>query len=100
MILVLFSAGWAVPLYISIHFFWRWRQFASPFGYAQQPQLNSFPYLDAAQMHWQVACIWLGIVLLFWTIVRVHRSHFSMRTMLLAITLIAVLLGLGAWLAR
>ena len=63
----LLSAGWLIPLWLSVQFHLDFLRLELWPRVAGQPVLNSFPYLSASSTLFSTACVWLGLVILFWS---------------------------------
>ena len=71
---VAFSSGWTIPLYFSVKFLLDWCRFeAAPVIYREQGTLNSFPFLAESEKWWLIATSWLGLAVLFWSVVGAYR---------------------------
>jgi hypothetical protein len=66
-LIVIFSAGWLIPLWVSANAMY------SFFDLELWPRLrgvvplNSFPFVRFSEQAFTMACIWLGLVIVFWS---------------------------------
>lgn len=68
-LIVLFSAGWLVPLLLAGHFMAQWVETdLAPRVYGLAPTSHGFPFLDAARVAFWVGCYWLVAVVVFWSV--------------------------------
>ena len=63
--LSLLSVGWLLPLYFSVDCFIEWAE------REQRGALDphGFPYLSTARYFFTAACVWVGIVVLYWSVI-------------------------------
>ena len=73
-ILILLSAGWVVPLYLSILNIIRWGTAESSQTLGGDTQLNSFPFLHYSEQSLTIACVWLLAVLVYWLVKYVRKA--------------------------
>ena len=68
-LVVLFSAGWLVPLLLAGHFLDQWvHTDLAPRIYGLAPIQHGFPYLGAAETSFWAGCYWLVAVVVFWSV--------------------------------
>jgi hypothetical protein len=63
----LFSAGWLIPLCLSVRLYLNFQRLELWPMVAGRPVLNSYPYLSASSTLFTLACVWLGVVILYWS---------------------------------
>jgi hypothetical protein len=74
------SAGWIIPFYFSIKFILDWSRLELyPIVYGTKNIGSSFPFLSVSGDMLLIACIWLAIVILIWTIVLSKYILFSKK---------------------
>lgn len=67
-VVALLSAGWLAPAWMSVYFYLSfWQGEGWPLLRGERPVPTSFLYLHGADECFQVACLWLGVVILFWS---------------------------------
>jgi hypothetical protein len=66
--LAIFSGGWLVPLYLAYNFYVIYLENELHMRLEQQAPLTSFPFLRLSRQALLVACAWLMIVILIWSI--------------------------------
>ena len=65
--ITIFSIGWLIPLWLSGNAILNLlRVEIMPRLMGQNP-LNSFPFIDFASSTFTIACVWLGLVIGYWT---------------------------------
>jgi hypothetical protein len=69
-LVALFSAGWLIPLWVSVRTYLDFMQFEIRPAVLGHPEMNSFPFLNTSKNTFTIACVWLGMVILFWS----HRA--------------------------
>jgi|GEM_PF-4323529 len=68
-LVVVFSAGWLVPLLLAGHFLGQWiHTDLAPRIYGLAPAQHSMPYLGAAEAAFWTGCYWLVAVVVFWSV--------------------------------
>lgn len=73
--LLILNTGWIIPFYLSITSLIDWCDLeASPLVYGTQRTVNSFPFLNFADLMFKVACIWLAIAIAGNTLVARFRQ--------------------------
>ena len=76
-LLVAFSSGWVLPLFLSVKFLLDWcRLEASPMIYEHAREMNAFPFLTTSERLWCLTSVWLAIVAVFWSAVAAQRWLF------------------------
>lgn len=74
LIIVIFSVGWLVPVYLGFAFLHSWCVLeAAPVVYDLDRQGNSFPFLAMSYRNWQIGMAWLSTVALFWSSIGAYR---------------------------
>jgi hypothetical protein len=63
-VIPLLSIGWLAPLWFAVDCLITWANHEQLALHAN----NSFPYLSIAHNSFQLAFVWLGIVVLFWSV--------------------------------
>lgn len=76
---VVFSAGWLVPLLLAGHFVAQWvNTDVAPRIYGLPPTSQGFPFLSAAGLTFWIGCYWLVAVVVFWSVF-LAVTHFGRR---------------------
>jgi len=57
---------WLIPLCLSVRFYLDFQRLELWPTVAGRPVLNSFPCLSASSTLFTLACVWLGVVILYW----------------------------------
>jgi len=66
--LALLSAGWLLPLWASVSVYLDFMNSDIWPAVLGHPRMNSFPYLMAAKSSFTITCLWLGLVVFFWSL--------------------------------
>jgi hypothetical protein len=74
--ILIFSTGWVLTLlgsmYFNIVFL---KNEVHPILYESKGQLNSFPYVQAAETLFNITLIWFVLVLIAWSIYHIKKSR-------------------------
>jgi hypothetical protein len=64
--IAIFSAGWLLPLWVSASVMFQFLSAEVLPRLAGQQPVNSFPFVQFSAQAFTGACIWLGVVIIFW----------------------------------